>query len=99
MQGIRGIFSAPATGILVRIGSAAVLGYLATAECAVLIAALLPSAPLSSVLTAMLLSFPLFTALIMWSFHVPRAWRALTDLGGLYLAAALSNYLLLGALA
>lgn len=83
-------------GVLLRVSCAAFLGYLATAETAVLAAWILPLEPMSAVLTSMLLSFLLYSGCIMWAFHVRQHWRALTDLGGLWLLALLVNNAMVG---
>lgn len=86
-------------GVLLRVISAAVVGYLATSELAVLCARILPLAPLESVLSVMLFSFVLYAGLVMWAFYVRPHWRALTDLGGLWLLAWVFNYGLAGVVA
>ncbi|QQX78939.1 hypothetical protein JK628_15400 [Shewanella sp. KX20019] len=62
-------------------------GYLLSATACGLLAIILPLAPVQSTLTAMMLSFSIYAAAIIWVFsvrHHQLAWRDLLTLSGLF---------------
>ena len=62
--------TANAWRVAARVLAAVLLGYLLTNTSAVLLGFLLPMSKVDSVLTASLLSFAIYTAIIMWIFSV-----------------------------
>jgi len=73
-------------GVAVRLLAAIVGGYALTAIAMSLLAVLLPASRVDAVMTATLLSFPLYAVAIMWAFAARSAWRAWA---GLLLPSAL----------
>lgn len=72
-------------GVAVRLLAAIVGGYGLTAISMSLLAVLLPASRVDAVMTATLLSFPVYAVAIMWAFAARSAWRAWA---GLLLPAA-----------
>ena len=67
--------------IAARVFAAVVLGYLVTNTSAVLLGFLLPLPKIDAVITASLLSFAIYTALILWIFTVKTLRRVWLGLG------------------
>lgn len=71
-------------------------GYLLSAVGCVLLAQILPLSQADSVLSAMMLSFSVYTCAVLWVFSVKQHWRCWFDLGalsaGCYLLYSAASY-------
>lgn len=75
-------------GVAARLLAAIAGGYVLTAISMSLLAVLLPASRVDAVMTATLLSFPVYAVAIMWSFAARTVWRAWA---GLVLPAAVAG--------
>lgn len=76
----------------VRVSVAAILGYLVTANAVVALALLLPQPPVIAVTNALLLSFALYIAILIWSFSVTRLRIVCSGLGGTLFVLVVLNH-------
>ncbi|MEM6512756.1 MAG: DUF3649 domain-containing protein [Pseudomonadota bacterium] len=78
-----------------RVVAAAILGYILSNTASVFLGLALPGDKIEGVATAILLSFALFTAIIMWVFSVKRLSTVWFGLLGAILFTAAGSWLLL----
>ncbi|ACJ30112.1 Conserved hypothetical protein [Shewanella piezotolerans WP3] len=81
------LFNSEKFNITSRALAAIFAGYLTAATGSALLAIVIPLAPVQSTLTAMMLSFSIYTAAIIWVFSVKShlvAWRDLLSLSGVF---------------
>lgn len=84
---VKPLIDSQAFNIVSRLLAAIFAGYLVAATGSGLLAIVIPLAPIQSTLTAMMLSFSIYTAAIIWVFSVKShlvAWRDLLSLSGVF---------------